>query len=757
MAGTSVALPSLPDAPGTPPREASRSSRVIGTVVVILALLSAVATFVVLAGLVPLSPTHDVVLRLFMVNALLVMVLLGFVVREAYRLIKARRAGVAASGLHAKIVALFALVAALPAILVAVVGWITLERGLDIQFSRYIRSLLSTSVDVANAYRELQCRTIGREINLMAADLARAKPLLDQNRPAYRDFMQSRSVFLGFPVAMLLKDDLSVVERIEIKPIEGLPLPSKDDMAAAQDSEAWCLIPNSGNVFRAVLKVPAMDQTFLFVARAVDPKALEFPQQAEQAAAYYEALSQRKIDVQVAFASMYVLISLILLFSAVWTGLAFANSFVSPIRRLIHATDQVASGNFYVQVPARKSEGDLAHLAETFNKMTSELRQQHDRLTQARDLIDRRRRFTEAVLSGVSAGVISIDAVGRITVLNPSAERLLHGSRDKWLGKPVQDMIPALAPIVDEALSERLRLVQGQVVVSANGQDRTLTVRVSSEQSPDGDKGWIITLDDITDLVSAQRTAAWADVARRIAHEIKNPLTPIQLSAERIKRKYGKVITVDREIFDQCTDTIVRQVDDIKRMVDEFSSFARMPKPLAENEDLGGIVRQVLFLMRVGSPDITFEEDIPPTPLVARFDRRLISQAVTNIVKNATEAIAASPEEVRGPGLVKVVVKAEDDNVVITVAENGKGFPREHRQRLLEPYMTTRDGGTGLGLAIVAKILEDHGGGIELLDNPDVPQGGLVRMWFPREGVSKDTAQLAESRRDLAAAREKAR
>jgi two-component system, NtrC family, nitrogen regulation sensor histidine kinase NtrY len=294
---------------------------------------------------------------------------------------------------------------------------------------------------------------------------------------------------------------------------------------------------------------------------------------------------------------MYALISLILLLSAVWFGLSFANRFVSPIRRLIYATDQVASGNFYVQVPSRKDEGDLGHLAETFNKMTSELRQQHDRLTAARDLIDRRRRFTEAVLSGVSAGVISVDAKGRITVINPSAERLLRGDRDRWLGKPLEDAIPELAELVSDALAERPRMSQSHVTMSRGGQDRMLTVRVASDQATDGDRGIIITLDDITDLVSAQRTAAWADVARRIAHEIKNPLTPIQLSAERIRRKYGKVITTDREIFDQCTDTIVRQVDDIKRMVDEFSSFARMPKPQPDNEDISAIVRQGLFLM----------------------------------------------------------------------------------------------------------------------------------------------------------------
>ena len=220
-------------------------------------------------------------------------------------------------------------------------------------------------------------------------------------------------------------------------------------------------------------------------------------------------------------------------------------------------------------------------------------------------------------------------------------------------------------------------------------------------------------------------------MARRIAHEIKNPLTPIQLSAERIRRKYGKVITVDRDVFDQCTDTIVRQVDDIKRMVDEFSSFARMPKPQPDDEDLAGVVRQVLFLMRVGNPEITFVDTLPDDKLVARFDRRLLSQAVTNIVKNATEAVGAVPESERGPGRVSVSVRREGAMAVVDVADNGKGFPTEHRQRLLEPYMTTREGGTGLGLAIVGKIMEEHGGGIELLDNPDAPRGALVRLWLP--------------------------
>ncbi|WP_293867708.1 PAS domain-containing sensor histidine kinase [uncultured Alsobacter sp.] len=729
--GATVVLPDLVDAQ---PRGASRAWGYVGGITVALALVSALATFLGLADMLPIAPTTQNVTVLFLINAILIVLMVWLVAREGWVLLRARRAGIAAAGLHVRVVGRFAFLAVLPAILVAGVGWMMLEIGrqTDIQFNGYIRNLLTMSNNVAKSYSELQCRAIGREISLMAADVGRARAaLLQNNRDFFQDFMRSRAMFLGFPVAFLIKSDMTILERIEIKPISGLQMPSVEDVRAAADAEALCIQPEQGTTFRAIIKVAGFDDTFLFVARQIDPSTLEFPQQTEQAVQVYETLSQRKFYVQVAFASMYALITLILLLSAIWLGLAFANRLVTPIRRLIYATDQVASGNFYVQVPSERQEGDLGHLADTFNKMTSELRQQHDRLTAARDLIDRRRRFTEAVLSGVSAGVISIDTKGRITVLNPSAERLLHGSRDRWLGRPLQEAIPELADIIGEATGDRPRASQGHVSISRGGQDRTLTVRVTTEQGSDGEYGAIITLDDITDLVSAQRTAAWADVARRIAHEIKNPLTPIQLSAERIRRKYGKVITVDRDVFDQCTDTIVRQVDDIKRMVDEFSSFARMPKPQPDDEDLAGVVRQVLFLMRVGNPEITFVDTLPDDKLVARFDRRLLSQAVTNIVKNATEAVGAVPESERGPGRVSVSVRREGAMAVVDVADNGKGFPTEHRQRLLEPYMTTREGGTGLGLAIVGKIMEEHGGGIELLDNPDAPRGALVRLWLP--------------------------
>jgi two-component system nitrogen regulation sensor histidine kinase NtrY len=385
-------------------------------------------------------------------------------------------------------------------------------------------------------------------------------------------------------------------------------------------------------------------------------------------------------------------------------------------------------------------------LGETFNKMTQELRTQRDDIVRARDLIDSRRRFTEAVLAGASAGVIGVDAEGCISILNRSAERLIGCSEADALGRPLTDIVAELAEMFENARSGPQRLVQGQVTINRNGRERNLSVRVTSEQSGAAEGGYVVTLDDITELVAAQRTSAWADVARRIAHEIKNPLTPIQLSAERLRRKYSSVIKEDGGIFQQCTDTIVRQVDDIKRMVDEFSRFARMPKPVIEAEDVADMVRQVVFLQRVGNADIDIDVEIAEDPMPARFDRRLISQALTNIIKNATEAIAAVPAAELGRGHIRVWAGREGTDVAIDVVDNGIGLPKENRSRLLEPYVTTREKGTGLGLAIVGRILEEHGGGIELGDAANkIPgqRGAWMRLRFAAESTGSKEAQPA--------------
>ena len=341
----------------------------------------------------------------------------------------------------------------------------------------------------------------------------------------------------------------------------------------------------------------------------------------------------------------------------------------------------------------------------------------------------------EAVLSGVPAGVIGLDPHGLVSLINPMARQILGLADQDVHDQPYQALFPEIAEIIEGARAGRQKLMQDEVTLRRRNVERILSIRVTGDNAG----GHVVTLDDITDLVTAQRSSAWADVARRIAHEIKNPLTPIQLSAERIRRKFGKVIVEDRPIFDQCTDTIIRQVDDIKRMVDEFSSFARMPKPQPVDEDVVATVREVAFMMRVGNPAVTVEEDLPEAPVIARFDRRLVSQAVQNLIKNACEAIAESAAGSEGRGKIHLsIVGQGTGEVIVDIRDNGKGFPKEGRQRLLEPYMTTRDGGTGLGLPIVAKIFEDHGGRIELLDPPadaagQIPPGAVVRIHLPRQ------------------------
>jgi two-component system nitrogen regulation sensor histidine kinase NtrY len=362
-------------------------------------------------------------------------------------------------------------------------------------------------------------------------------------------------------------------------------------------------------------------------------------------------------------------------------------------------------------------------------------------------LIDSRRRFIEAVLSSASAGIIGVDASGSIGILNRSAEKLIGHAESETLDHPLSDVLPELDEMMRAAREGTQRLVQGQVTILRDGNERNLSVRISAEQTSQSRDSYIITLDDITDLVSAQRTSAWGDVARRIAHEIKNPLTPIQLSAERIRRKFGKTITEDKTVFDQCTDTIIRQVDDIRRMVDEFSRFARMPKPVIEGEDVADTVRQAVFLMKVAHPELEIEADIKEDPLKAQFDRRLISQAVTNIIKNATEAIEQVPLEELGKGRIDVIAARDNGDIVIDVIDNGIGLPKVARQRLLEPYVTTRAKGTGLGLAIVGRVLEDHGGRIELKDASDFrpgQRGAWMRLRFSVTGHSRTTIEGKE-------------
>jgi two-component system nitrogen regulation sensor histidine kinase NtrY len=706
--------------------------RWIGFVAVGAALLSALATFLVLSGLTPLPPTHNVVVSLLGINGVAALILIAVIAREIMQIVQARRHGRAAARLHVRIVGLFAIIAAVPTILVAVVATITLDRGLDRFFSIRTKAIIENSLLVAEAYLREHAQMIRGDILAMAQDVARAKPLFDSERERFQQFLTAQATVRGLQVAVMLNGDLEVVERTSRRATQDFAIPSKEILKSLSETDPQIAVIPDANYVAGIIKLRNYDTLYLYVVRPLDPRVVSHLRETRASVSDYALMEARRAGVTVAFGLMYTVIALIVLLSAVLIGLNFANRLVAPIRRLIGAANVVATGNLHVQVPFNRSEGDLGKLSETFNRMIHDLRTQRDDLVGARDLIDSRRRFSEAVLAGASAGIIGVDHDGKISILNRSAEQLIGSPGSDVTGKPLLDVVPELAELVQQAIENGQRLAHGQVTLSRRGRERNLSVRVAFEQSADAEHGYVVTLDDITELVTAQRTSAWADVARRIAHEIKNPLTPIQLSAERLRRKYGKVIVEDKAIFEQCTDTIVRQVDDIRRMVDEFSRFARMPKPVMEREDVADTVRQAVFLMRVGHPDIDIDLWISEDQIPARFDRRLVSQALTNIIKNGTEAISALPEGSE-KGHIDVFAVRDGDEIHIDVVDNGVGLPKEHRSRLLEPYVTTREKGTGLGLAIVGKILEDHGGGIELHDASEkIPdrRGAWIRLRF---------------------------
>ncbi|HVI61698.1 MAG TPA: PAS domain-containing sensor histidine kinase [Bradyrhizobium sp.] len=712
-----------------------------------IALLSAFLTFVVLTGLTPIEPTREVVRSFLLINAATILLLVGIILREIWQMVQARRRGRAAARLHVQIVSLFSVIAVLPAVLVAIVANVTIERGLDRLFSGPTREVIQNSLIIARAYTYEHAQLIRGDILGMANDIAHARPLFDQDRASFRELLTASAASRNLPGAMLIDKDRNVLETAQTGIQQNFTTPPPEFLSNVDETDPQIAVFPEANYVAAVIRLKAFSDTFLYVARLLDPRVVAQLKQTETSVAEYAEIESRRLGIQVAFALMFAVIALTILMASVLIGLNFANWLVAPIRRLMNAASDVSTGNLNVQVPVHKSEGDLAQLGETFNKMTQELRTQRDELVNASETIDSRRRFIEAVLSSASAGIIGVDASGSVGILNRSAEKLIGHAESETLDHPLSDVLPELDDMMRTAREGTQRLVQGQVTILRDGIERNLSVRVSAEKTGQPSDSYIITLDDITELVTAQRTSAWGDVARRIAHEIKNPLTPIQLSAERIRRKFGKVITEDKGVFDQCTETIVRQVDDIRRMVDEFSRFARMPKPVIEGEDVADTVRQAVFLMKVAHPEIDIVVDLKEDPLRAQFDRRLISQALTNIIKNATEAIEQVPPDELGKGRIDVVAGRDKDDIVIDVIDNGIGLPKVARARLLEPYVTTREKGTGLGLAIVGRVLEDHGGRIELKDASDFrpgQRGAWMRLRFAVSGRSQSKIEVKE-------------
>ncbi|MDH4411875.1 MAG: PAS domain-containing sensor histidine kinase [Rhizobium sp.] len=703
------------------------------------ALLCASLTLPILLGLTSIEPTSRVLVASAVVNSMFIVGLMFLIGREVMRLFKARNRGRAAARLHVRIVALFSIIAITPAILVAIFASITLNVGLDRWFSIRTQSIVSSSMNVAQAYMLESASYLQGQTISMANDLERNRALFYLDRQGFVDLMTRQAKGRGMLGAFLVREDGSSITQAEIDTDKPLPAIPRDALGSAAAGQPTLIPPGVTNLVGAIIKLESISGTFLYTIRAVDPKVMQAMRLMEENTAEYQSMEDGRTTLQIAFAILYLGFALIVLLAAIWTAIAVADRIVRPIRLLIGAADTIASGNLSVLVPVRAADGDVGSLSRTFNKMVSQIRSQRDEILEAKDEVDDRRRFIEAVLSGVTAAVIGVEDDGIITIVNPSAEYFLALPGVQLIGQKLALVAPEVDRVLAEAAVRHRGGYREQINMIRGGKERTLNVQVTREETRGSVDSYVITLDDITDLVVAQRSTAWADVARRIAHEIKNPLTPIQLSAERLKRRYGKQIAEDdKAVFNQCTDTIVRQVEDIGRMVDEFSAFARMPKPTKQRSDLREILTDAVFLREIGSAEVEFQREFGGEPLEGNFDARMLAQAVGNIVKNAVEAIEAVPKEELGDGgkiLIRSSFDQDQDRFIVDVIDNGRGLPNENRHRILEPYMTMREKGTGLGLAIVKKIIEEHGGQLELHDAPadfDRGRGAMIRIILPR-------------------------
>jgi two-component system nitrogen regulation sensor histidine kinase NtrY len=703
--------------------------RKLALTLVLASLLSGLATYGAITGYIDSPPDPRTILLLLLLDLILLLLLVVVVARRLVVLWLERRRGMAGARLHARLVLWFSLGAVTPTIVLAVFSALFLNIGMAGWFSTEVRTAIRDSLFVAQAYLQEHQQQLGTDVVGLAEDLRRESLFLNGSREEFEQQLGIQATLRGLDEAVVLSADKEVVARAGYSLLlEFDATPPDWAMERARSGQVAIMPSDTGDRVRAVIQLDPFADSYLYVGRMIDPRVLAHLDKSRGAALTYEKLEGRRSGLQITFALIFVVIALLVLFAAVWLAIAFGTQLVRPITSLAAAAERVGAGDLSARV-AEGAGDELGTLSSAFNRMTGQLASQQAALVAANAELDERRRFTELVLSGVSAGVIGLDHEARIELPNRSASELLATDLSQRVGQPLAEIVPEAAELLALARQRAPRSTERQISVVRGAETRTLLVRVAAEEEPSGLVGFVVTFDDVTELLSAQRKAAWADVARRIAHEIKNPLTPIQLSAERLKRKYLKEITSDPETFTVCTDTIVRQVGDIGRMVDEFSSFARMPAPVKKPEDLVQIGRQAVFLQQSAHPQIEYRTRFPDPPPVLPCDGRQISQALTNLLQNAADSIEARRAEGRDePGVIELIIEVERRRVVVTVEDNGRGLPAHQRERLTEPYVTTRAKGTGLGLAIVKKIMEDHDGNLVLDDRSG--GGAAVRLVF---------------------------
>ena len=684
-----------------------------------------------------------------LVAAALTIVVLG----RLAEVLQNRRVGIAGSRMHTRLVGVLSLVAILPTVIAFFFSALILQTFSQEFFVDRVDKANSISRNFANTYFNTRSTEMGDDLVRVALDLSllEQRGLGLQNNPiAFRQYLFGQAVIRDWAALYLLDGERRVLMRVETVPGDYYQLPSLNTLEILDEGSDVASRLNFDaqdrdklNLWRAVLKIRDYEGGYLIAYKGEAPLMTSGLLEIREFRDSTTSFNERLDSLRSAFTTGYSLLAFIILLLAVWMGLRIATTIVAPIGRMAGAAERISSGDLTARVNVQQGVGELEDLGRTFNHMAGQLETQRDDLISSNKQSDTRRRFIEAVLSGVSAGVLGVSQDGRITAVNKSASEFMGVQATRMTGMELGDLTPDLAVLLQEAKKSKTQEASGQIELKQAGTTRVLNVRISGDITEEG-TNYVVTFDDISELISAQRNAAWGDVARRIAHEIKNPLTPIQLSAERLKRKYGSEITSNREVFDRCTDTIIRHVNDIGRMVNEFSSFARMPEAVMARENVNEIIKSAVFPFQVAHTNIEFSLNLPAEPVFAHCDGRLLVQACTNLVKNAAESIDELHVRDQSAHKGKILIRLTNDNALVRVEviDNGLGLPEDAQHRLTEPYMTTREKGTGLGLAIVRKVIEEHQGKIILSNDKSLgPTGASVSLVFPGDKeVRRDKA-----------------
>ncbi|PWG15966.1 sensor histidine kinase NtrY-like [Salibaculum griseiflavum] len=703
-----------------------RKRQVQNALTLVLVALAPVLVILTISALRPLDQTgRTELLRLILlVDLVYILVVASLVLARIATMVAARRARSAGSRLHLRLTGVFGLLALIPTVAVAVFAVLTINIGLEGWFSERVRNVVGNSLEAAQAYEEEHRQEVARDGRALAAYLATQRvQTFFMERGEIRQALSrvQPQIERGLSEVFVLDGTGEIEVRGERSYEFYFEKPTEAQLAQARQDGILIIEDWANNEFRALMPLENFTDNYLYVTRPVDGEILSLLDDTQETVELYGQLENERGRVLFEFGLIYLGFAVILILAAIWVGLWFAERLSRPVGRLVGASQRVGAGDLSVRVREESGDDEIAQLGRYFNQMTAQLADQREELLQNTRQIEDRRRLFDSVLSSVPSGVVGLDPDGCVTFVNRAATRLLEmGKGAKRTALAVA--VPEFAPLFEKLVSEDRRVAQGQVELVRGGEQETLLVRMSPRRGEGGVlDGYVIAFEDVTDLVSAQRMAAWGDVARRIAHEIKNPLTPIQLSAERIKRKFRKEVPPESvETLEQMTEVIVRQTNDLRRIVDEFSKFARMPEPDRTTHDIVGLVRDATALQEAGQPDVTFKVDLPRAPVLASLDSTMLSQALTNLIKNAGEAIETLMEKGAPDGFapeIRVALEVNDTTARITICDNGIGLP-ENRAKLFEPYVTTREKGTGLGLPIVRKIIEEHGGTLALTDAP---------------------------------------